>query len=184
MSEYYYTIASLPMLMLNQDPPISIEYFLETCRYTINEKDLEVVENASLISDGRDSNKCISKWYAWDRALRNELVKMRAQKTGIDAAKYLHQDDTETGVFDAAREAFNASNPAAGEDILNSARWRYLDELESGHNFDLDKLIVYYLKLQLLHRKKVMNLDNGRGKYQEIYGKISDKIHQSYDGEL
>ena len=184
MSEYFYTVASLPMLTVNQEPPITIDYFLETCRYTMTEKDFSVLQSAALVPSDSASHNAIKKWQDWERTLRNELIKMRSQKTGIDGSKYQRDGDSTTGVFDAAREAFNSVNPKVGEEVLDNARWRYLDELESGHNFDLTKLIVYYLKLQISERKANMNIDNGRIKYQEIYDSITDKIHQSYDGEL
>ncbi len=184
MAEYYYTVASLPMLTINQDPPITIDYFTETCRYTMSEQDFRTLMTAEIAPVNPSTQKTIEMWQNWERSLRNELARIRSQKTGIDAERYLREGDTSTGVFDAAREAAGAVNPQAGEDILDNARWRYLDELESSHNFDLTKLIVYYLKLQIAERKKSMNTENGSEKYREIYNGITDKIHQSYDGEL
>ncbi len=184
MADYYYTVASLPMLSSNQQPSITIDYFLETCRYTLSEKDFNTLIKADIVPGGEKVNGVLEKWQNWERSLRNELVKMRSQKTGIDSEKYLREGDTATGVFDAAREAFGSANPKIGEDILDNARWRFLDELEFGHNFDLTKLIIYYLKLQIAERKKNMNDEAGSVKYKEIYDSITDKIHQSYDGEL
>ena len=184
MAQYYYTVASLPMLAINQDPPITSEYFLETCRYTLNEKDYQLITEAVLMPQDAQIHPAIEKWHNWERSFRNELVKMRASKIDIDADKYLQEGESTTGVFDAAREAFNAANPKIAEDIIDGARWRYLDELESGHEFDMTKLVIYYLKLQIAERKKNMNVENGEKNYKEIYNDITEKIHQSYDGEL
>ena len=184
MAEYYYTVASLPMLTLNQEPPITVEYFLDTCSYTMNEGDYDTLTKAVSTPIGEAVHPTVEAWYSWERSLRNELVKMRAQKTEMDSEKYLREGNTSTGVFDAAREALAAANPKIAEEILDGARWRYLDELEVSHNFDLTKLIVYYLKLQIKERKRVMTDVNGEEKYTEIYNGITDKIHQSYDGEL
>lgn len=184
MAQYYYTVASLPMLVLNQEPPITVEYFLETCSYTLNEKDYETLITAINAPVEAPLHPTIAAWQNWERSLRNELVKMRAVKTEMDSEKYLREGDASTGVFDAAREAFGAANPKIGEQILDSARWRYLDELENSHNYDFTKLIVYYLKLQITERKRIMTDHNGENKYKEIYNGIADKIHQSYDGEI
>ena len=184
MAEYYYTVASLPMLTLGQEPSISLDYFLENCRYTMSDKDYETLAEAKIVPGSKSDNSAIQLWQNWERSLRNELSVVRGQKTGIDYEKYLRDGEKATGVFDAVREASNAANPKIGEDILDAARWRYLDEIEGTHSFDLTKLIVYYLKLQLLERRSIMNDKNGREKYQDIYQGITDKIHQSYDGEL
>jgi len=184
LAAYYYTVASLPMLILDQDPPVSLEYFLENCRYTMSEDDYATLISAEIIPKQQSTNSTISMWQNWERSLRNELSAVRSQKTGIDYEKYLREGDSSTGVFDAVRDASGAANPKIGEDILNAARWRYLDELESTHNFDLTKLIVYYLKLQIAERRNLMNFKNGEEKYKGIYQDITEKIHQAYDGEL
>ncbi|MDC7227158.1 MAG: DUF2764 family protein [Spirochaetales bacterium] len=184
MAEYYYTVASLPMLILGQEPSVSLEYFLENCRYTMNENDYETLLTAGLIPDNASEYPAVVRWQNFERTLRNELAAVRSQKTGIDYDTYRREGETVTGVADAVREASSAANPEIGEDILDAARWRFLDELESSHNFDLTKLIVYYIKLQISERRKMMNEQNGREKYGEIYQGITDKIHQSYDGEL
>ena len=184
MSEYYYTVASLPMLTLGQEPAISLEYFLENCSYTMTSQDYELMLTAKIEPEGKSDHIAINMWRNWERTLRNELAVARSQKTGIEYEKYLREGDSTTGVSDAVRDAMNAANPKIGEDILDNARWRFLDEIEGTHTFDLTKLIVYYLKLQLLERRRMMNDKDGKEKYQEIYQGITDKIHQSYDGEL
>ncbi len=172
------------MLTLNQEPPISVEYFLDNCRYTLSEHDYKTLLTASITPEPAAEYPALVKWQNWERTLRNVLASMRSQKTGIDDEKYLREGDSATGVFDAAREASTAANPKIAEGILDSARWQYLDEIEGLHNFDLTKLVVYYLKLQILERRKKMNLKDGEISYRKIYESITDKIHQSYDGEL
>ena len=182
MAEYFYTVASLPMLSIEQEPPITVDYFLESCKYTLKDSDYKEIIK-SIDRNAKTDNKTVLKWRTFDRSLRNELVRMRAAKMSKDADRYLHQGESTTGVFDSAREAFNAPNPKAGEDVLNLARWKFLDEMESSHPFDLTKLIAYYLKLKIIERKANMNEKNGTEKYKNIYNKIADKIHQSYDGD-
>ena len=185
MAEYYYTVATLPMLQKDTEPPITLDYFLETCRYTVSESDYTVIEGAGILPGQNISgNDAIGKWNMWETTLRNELARLRAGNTGIEAGRYLVDSETAAGPADIARSAVNASNPRVGEDILDAARWNFLDEMESGHNFDLTSLIVYHLKLQIAVRKKMMNRQQGEEKYRELYDSIADKIHQSYDGEL
>lgn len=184
MAQYYYTVASLPMIQLEQEPPITSEYFLENCSYTLSEKDYNILRTATMLPQGTPEHSAVAKWFSWEITLRNELVKMRAQNTGFDSEQFLMEGEYATGAFDTAREAVGSSNPAVGEDILDRARWRYLEDMEMGHIFDLTALIVYYLKLQIAERRKVMTVEQGTGNYKELYNRITEKIHQSHDGEL
>ena len=184
MAQYYYTVASLPAVQLEQEPPITSEYFLDACKYTITEKDYQTLLMATIMPEGVPSHPAIAKWYAWEITLRNELVKLRAQLTGFEAEQFIKETDSTCGGFDIAREASGAANPALGEEVLDRARWRYLEEMEIGHIFDMTALIVYYLKLQIAERRKVMNVENGTANYKELYNRITAKIHQSHDGEL
>ena len=109
----------------------------------------------------------------WERCLRNELVKLRAQKKGIDVHSHFRGEESYRGLEDTAREAFQAESPLAAEEILARARWRFIEEIETGHHFDLDRLITYYLKLQLLERKNGMTPDTGKAKFEETYGGLN-----------
>ena len=171
------------MLIPGQDPPISLDYFLETCGYTMKETDVEIMLGAKLVPGDDAQHPAIARWNDWERTLRNELANARAAKTGIDAEKYHREGNSTTGVAEPVREALSATNPAAAEAVLDAARWRFLDEVEASHNFDLTKLIVYYIRLQIAERAAVMNRKHGEENYQEIYKSITEKIHQAYDGE-
>jgi hypothetical protein len=184
LAQYYYTVASLPTVQLEQEPPITSEYFLDTCRYTLKEKDYQTLLMASITPEGQAVHPVIAKWYAWEITLRNELVKIRAQNTGFDAEQFLVENDSNSSAFESVREATAAANPAIGEDVLDRARWRFLEEMEMGHIFDMTALVVYYLKLQIAERRKVMTVKKGSGNYKELYNRIMAKIHQSHDGEL
>jgi hypothetical protein len=63
-------------------------------------------------------------------------------------------------------EVLSVPNPAEREKMLDSLRWKALDDLEFGHNFDFDSLCIYKIKLMLLEkwvgkdqRKGLENLD-------------------------
>ncbi len=184
MAQYYYTVASLPMLSYEHEPPIDTQYFLDSCINTVNAEDYRILCSADLVPNDAAEDSILILWTSWEKTLRNELVKMRSASTGLDAESYIRENNYSTGAYDAAREAYNSANPLLGEDVLNKARWAFLDNLEVGHYFDLSRLIIYYLKLQLLQRRQLLKPEVGKKKYSELYNQITDKIHQSYDGEL
>ena len=163
------------MLSYDMENPMSEEEFFESFGQILTEKDFDTLKNAKLVPVGEpQSNKILEKWNNWEISLRNELVKMRASKKGQDGEKYI-ADGFETDSLEIAREAFQASTPLDAELILNKARWDYLETLEAEHYFDLAKVIIYFLKLQILQRKLLINKEKGKTAFSEIYTVIHDK---------
>ena len=59
-------------------------------------------------------------------------------------------------------------NPLEIERRLLNRKWDYIEGLEQDHHFDLEFLILYYLKLQILHRLSVFNKEKGMETFQNI----------------
>src|SRR3989338_12644 len=157
MPAYYtYFISSLPMLHFGMKPPFSFERFLKMCEGLILEQDIYILKNLPMREgDFNPSahNPIIQAWFAFDTALRNELVKIIAQHKHIDPLKYLRQclrADFLLGHI--ALAAHRNPSLVEGEKSLDEARWKALDEFESGHYFDTAFLLVYGYKLKLLER--------------------------------
>ncbi|MBN2534242.1 MAG: DUF2764 family protein [Spirochaetales bacterium] len=170
MSQYYYTGASLPFLDFESDPPFPMDEFLLTCKRECTKRDFSLLEEISLIPADQSAGQypLVDNFYAWERSLRNELVLLRAKKKGIDPGEYLQEGKGQLEPVLVARSAFQNESPLAAEKILSKARWMYLDNLEIGHYFDLEKLIVYKLKLEILIQKAQTNEDRGREMYKTI----------------
>ncbi len=167
---YYFTVASLPMLFYDRDMPMSRGGFLEACGKELTRGDLEIIEGTSIRNLERTSPACflLDRWRTWETALRNQLVRLRASGKGWEADKYLRESEDVYGVAEIAREAFGQGSPLDGEEILNRARWSYLDELETGHHFDVEKLVAYCLKLQILERKSSFDKNAGTQKLEQV----------------
>jgi hypothetical protein len=168
--QYYYVISSLPHLSLNDELPIRKNDFLSVCKESLKTTDFEMLRSIDLL--GADQDKApldvIRSFFSWERGVRNALVKLRAEKLGFDPVDFIRGDisDHLTGHF--AEEAFSADSPIMAENILNKARWKYLDELEFGHYFDLEILIIFFIKLQILERISSFDADQGREKLNAI----------------
>ena len=153
---YVYLISSLPMLQFGAHPPLSRENFLELCQRLIAEIDYAILKDLPgpkeyAAYSGRQPT--LKRWVAFDVALRNELVKLRAGRTHTDAARYLRaQDYSSLSLAQAAASAERNPAPQEAELILDRQRWDFLEELSFGHYFDLDFLIVYACKLNILWR--------------------------------
>ncbi len=139
------------MLFFGQKPAVSFKKFIAMCGGLI--PDSEVMELESSADAGaaptKGGNATLRKWRAFDMALRNELVKIRAPRLKADPSKYLRQDgyDGLTGITHIALNARRKASLLESEKFLDLERWRYLDGLQAGHHFDLDFLVVYVQKL-------------------------------------
>lgn len=172
-NQYYYTVSSLPMLFIDSEKFMTQEEFFECCETTISENDFKILKSASILpEDNSESNIVLTKWNSWENSLRDELVKLRAAKKGLDADRFLSGDAGESGVFELARDAYNAASPLEAETFLNRGRWEYLEMLESGHYFDLGRLIIYYLQLQILERKSQIDHEKGQQNFKTLYSNI------------
>lgn len=143
------------MLNFGMKPPLSFDRLIDTCKGLVSDKDIETLQ-AVVVPDGDQGghagNQALMKWRSFDTMLRNELVTIRAQRKKEDPAKYLRQDGSPESTY-AAHLAINAYRKPSileAEKTLDLERWHSLDELASGHYFDLDALVVYALKLMIL----------------------------------
>lgn len=184
MSQYFYLVATLPLLSFDQEHIPSSQEFLALCRSHLESEDFALLSRALLKPSGDttalsldyepilDGERVVQAWLTWESRLRDELVRLRAQRLGMDASGYLSDAAYVTGVYEAAREAIGSASPLDGEELLDRARWSYLDELESGHFFDIARLIVYFLRLQLLERRALFDRERGKKRFGELYAAV------------
>lgn len=172
MSQYYFAVASLPMLFYGTDTGPDRDEFLQICLENCSGKDFRIIESAGLEPVARD-NHLLRRWSSWETSLRNELVTLRAKDLQKDPSRYLRDESSFfTDISDIAREAYNQESPLQAEEVLNQARWNRLEELETGHHFDLEKLIVYHLKLQLNERKALFTKKAGEENFTRVYESV------------
>lgn len=177
MSLYYYTLASLPFLLFNQKPSITVEEFLEACKELVSEDDYALLIQAGPDFPGGSVSGCqvLDRWKCWEAGMKNELVRIRARKKNTEPVDVMPDVEEDIAAFAPARNAADDDSPLRGEEILDKAAWLFLEEIETGHYFDISMLIIYYIKLRILERK--FSLDKEKGK--EMYKKIMDNFNNS-----
>ncbi|MBN2040841.1 MAG: DUF2764 family protein [Spirochaetes bacterium] len=179
MSQYYFAVASLPHLTYDLEKLPEIDNFLQICGENLKTKDFKIIKSAVLdaLDKKKIKNKTLNNWLVWEKNLRNSLVRLRAGKKNESPDEYL-RNNPELFIDDKfIHDAFEDDSPLNAEDILNRERWSFLDALEKGHYFDEVKLFVYYLKLQLLWRKKRINKEEGSRKFNEIVETFSSELN-------
>lgn len=106
---------------------------------------------------------------SFDRALRNALVQARS-----DNAERVNRNVRRGDVGyaaraeEAAREAVN-SDPLEAERYLDRVRFDFLSELEVGHYFDFENIVIYCLKLQIIARRAARTDETGREVFEHSY---------------
>ncbi len=162
MREYYYLVASLPLLEFGMKTPVAYEDFLFRCLEQLNPKDIAVIKRTNILSpeDTEDDFPTLREWKIFDRVLRNELVKHRASKRSRDASRYIRGEDYgDPFLAIEARWAVNEESPVDAERFLDKIRWEKIEELEKAHYFDIDYLVTYALRLQILERWQKINAE-------------------------
>jgi Protein of unknown function (DUF2764) len=180
LDQYYYAVSSLPFLGFDNTPSIKLDEFIAICKSTLVEKDFDVINSISL-NNLREMDPGISvlkKWISWEGTLRNEIAKLRTDSLGFDSGEYLFEIESNSETPGIAGNVFKLDSPILAEEMMDKARWYFLDELEQGHHFDLEKLIIYSLRLQILERKSMFTTENGNVNFQEIYENIKEAIHE------
>ena len=174
MAEYFYMVSSLPFLQFKEPPLIKYKQFLKDCSMWLSTGDRVQVTHARIDIENilleEVSNKVLWDWIIFENSLRNELVKLRASHVGVRAEGFLrtHIESDPTVIF-RVREAAKEPSPHKAEVSLLELRWNFLENLEVSHYFDVTALIIYSLKLQLLERKVLFNVEDGQKVFHIIY---------------
>lgn len=144
------------MLHFGTKPPFTFAKFLELCQGLISGDDMALLEsshNLGTTAHRSPGSTTLRRWQSFEKALRNEVVKVRAHSMHVDPAPYLAPDgSSELALTHVALAAYR--NPALleAEKFLDETRWQRLEELASGHYFDMDFLVTYAQKLLILER--------------------------------
>jgi hypothetical protein len=192
LTQYYYLVASLPLLYYDTPPPFDSLVFLEACRNQLSEVDYALLARISFhsLTSTPQDDPVWKQYAAWETALRNELVILRASRLGIPPAPYLHSAPYFSNLSTLAKEALGAETPKSVDGFLTRKRWKYLDDLQTGTNFSLGFLIAYRLKLLLLERKFGFKTDQGQENFTQQYQQIlnsasnwTQNLNRTFDTE-
>jgi len=162
MASYYtYLIASLPMLHFGLKPALKLKDFLARCAELIGDQDYQLVHKAvsthGFALAGRLPDALL-RWKNFDLGLRNELAKARSSRRKIDTTKFLRSATAfDMQITHLAQAALRQTNILEAEKYLDQARWQELEEIASGHYFDLEFLLAYALKLAILERWELIS---------------------------
>lgn len=196
MNNYYYIVASLPVLSHEWKPgaetPQSIRQdILEQC----SGKDRQLV---MLLEDGfvdgnltpdfyrtalAHRNRFIREYFRFDLSVRNAKVRYLNRALGRDPEKdtvVLDEDATEE-TFD---EASSLDAILHGKDILERERgiddliWGKIDDLTTYDYFNIEAILGFLAKLHIVERWYTLDEQTGR----EMFRKLVDEVRGTFKG--
>ena len=163
-----YFAASLPFLDWNEEVPLSVAQFQEDCRRLLSARDFQEVQRA-LKEDFSDLQTPFLKYYsALEHGLRSEWTRRRAKALGREPDGMLRGEHVvAVDILAALDKAGQAPDPFSAQHVLDQWRWDKIAEGLQGHYFDLEFIVGYALRLNLLCRYQDFASELGPQRWQE-----------------
>jgi hypothetical protein len=178
LTRYFYTGAALPTLRLGDKVPITEEKFLEFAEDTLKPADFRVLCKSRLGSLEPTGFGFADRILSFEKELRLELARARLAKLKFEAPLSLPESDGRDVLLEKVRAVLALDSPLEAELFLNQLRWSFLEDMGAGHFYDLEALVVYYLKLQIALRQETMQKEPGRRAFEETYENVSAGVRQ------
>ena len=166
---YYYLIASLPELNIDEPAGINLEQFLFQCQGILDTTDFNDLNKVIAGEPTGILSPWAARWLDADTQLRNAVARMRAAQLNIDAISYLREHigarmDIETAV----RDAFARDNPLERELALDKCRWAILDEMAFEDRFGFGAVVAFSVKLGIVERWQKSDAEQGREAFDKF----------------
>ena len=172
---HWYLVASLPLVALGAEPPLSIDAFRALCGEHLPDRDLRELD--AVLGDAGIS-QFARAWRETQRRIEDECAVLRAARLGLDASPWRREIGVPDATLIAAvREAFQQPDPRSRELQLDVLRWRTLEDLARTAPFGLGAVMAYGLRLRLATRWSARTEAAGR---QQL-GRHLDAMFAAFD---
>ena len=161
MDKYYYFVSQLPLLFFEREAPLVVDDYLEEAKKWLSARDYVILSRVDLddICPTAHSPVELKEYVKFESRLRNDIAHWRkARQAGQE---YRPVSFPPSFVEDGT--------PLEVEKKLLRLRWAFIEHLEAEHHFDLEFLILYCLKLQILHRLFSFNKEKGASIFNRLY---------------
>jgi uncharacterized protein DUF2764 len=157
MDKYYYLAAQLPILEFDTAPALTRAAFLKEASKWLSPGDLASLRSVHLDTTTAAGNEppALRAFILHELRLRTELAQWRRARR--------ESHEYKPGLFSASQ--LLDSHPLAAEKALLRLRWNLIEELQFGHYSDIEFLVLYHLKLQILERLQSFDRQIGEEKF-------------------
>lgn len=156
MDKYYYLITQLPLLKFNEKTYLNKNSFLEEAKKWLTEKEFEKLQEADIDNLAKKGKTSFSEKYKkFELSLRKKLAAYR--KGEKNKQEYQLEGVLEKKILEG--------NSLEVENKLLSHRWNQVEELSKDYVFNLEAVMAYFLKLQILEKVLSFNKEKGTEKF-------------------
>ncbi len=171
MRQYYTLVAGLRELSF--DGKVDADAVRAEIREGVSAGDRAYVD--MLLSGDRDGasrsgSRFLREWFAFDGDVRTTAAALVARRFG------LHYEGLPSN--DAVRNIMSGGDVLERERALDRLRWKTVDDLTTFDYFDIDKLLGYLVKVDILERWSSLDADIGREKLNKMI--YEDKVDGTY----
>jgi len=117
-------------------------------------------------------SKLLMRWREWERALRLNLAKGRAKKLEREEEGIAEPPESPADAAAVAKHALSLESPLEAELFLDKARWSAIENFQNNEIFSSNAMYAYLLKLLLMERRAMFNVDEGFTEYNRLYADI------------
>lgn len=176
MGGHWYLISSLPSPQFGSPPPLNHGEFVSYCARVDPDMAAAAAE-LSLVPPARPraASDILSRFWARETRLRNELVRARATRIGKGGETWIRgeepgADGAELSAIVAA--ALKIDDPLEAELFLERSRWDWLGSQTALGAFSDDAVLAYGLKILILERLSRFREEAGRAEYKRVYDAV------------
>jgi len=146
-----YLMCSLPSLSFGQVPPLSLEEFNIDAGNQLSVRQLNVLNRISI--HGIEGKTGIGK-------LNSLAIMLGDVQSDIAEIRNAKKQNIQANISNLPRPVLS-DNPLDREKQIMQWQWEELDTIEAGKTFTLTEVMVYKLKLEILHRLNSFDIDKG-----------------------
>lgn len=167
MSNALYLLASLPMLKLGDQPPLSIEELRYRCTGVMSEQELSAFDALVAGEDHEDS--FVASYYAHETQLKNVAGRLRAAAWGPDV-RFSERSFVGFDVTFAkmVSDAFAKTDPLEREMDLDKARFWLVDELAGTCEDSIAAVYAFTVKLMICCRWNRLSEEAGNATVLQV----------------
>lgn len=151
MSNIVYLISSLSSLTFEQVPPLSLEDFHSEAKAQLSIRNFDSLKKMDLKNINETGPRNLNKFIEVLKQLQTDLIEIRNAKISRS-----------TPNIDILPKNIIEQNPLEREKSILKWQWEQLTNIEASETFTFTEVLVYKLKLQILHRLHSFQSEKGR----------------------
>ena len=148
----------------------------------------------------KTNNQFLKEWSELNMNIRNILTSLSARRENIEydylivgnneVAKLLHTPQNPTNglielidYYEPIREIDETSDLLQKEQRIDTFLWEWIDTQTFFHYFDMEKIMGYLFKLQIIERWRMLDHEKGKELFHNIVNELknSANLHNNFD---